>query len=275
MSSLSSFPQPYDYPFRQPYLPVNGTFATQTPLANPPKNAPGNAINMSRGENPVKKQLSHLALAGLLFTTGLASHHLPGKTVSPKGQRFFLPPDWKSWARVGLGIGTVSQLNQGMGWKPPAWVTGLMSAAVITPMAMHFKKAAGLTFLLIAPLVAVSVQASQWLNKAFTKDLKRQWGVPEPVSQLLISLSVGGLGVAGSLALHRHAPSWKILGKKIFEPLSPKHQEAMGSFVVQTYCARGCTPSIICLSQVGEMLGGMTNWYKGRLNSDQNPGERR
>lgn len=226
-------------------------------------------------DQPIKKQLGHLATAGLLFATGLATHHLPGKTISPKGYQFLLPPDWKSWARVGLGIGAVSQLSQGLGWKPPAWVTGVMSAAVITPMAMHFKKVTGLTFLLIAPLVAASVQASQWMNRAFTQDLKRQWKIPEPLSQLVISLGVGGLGIITSLALHKHAPNWKIFGKQLFEPLSAKHKEAMGSFIVQTSCARGCTPSIICLSQVGEMIGGITNWYKGRLGTDQNSRERR
>lgn len=270
MSSLSPI-QPYPYTVRQPFLPVKGVaLSPNQPVSFSQKPNPVNPP-----ENPFKKQLSHLAIAGLLFATGLATHHLPGKVSNPAGSKFLLPPDWKSWARVGLGIGAVSQLNQGIGWKPPAWVTGVMSAAVITPMTLHFKKSAGLTFLLIAPLVAASVQASQWMNKAFTRDLKQQWKVPEPISQLLISLGVGGLGIVSAMALHKHAPNWTIFGKKLFAPLASKNKEALGAFVVQTTCARGCTPSIICLSQVGEMLGGMANWYKGRLHSDQNPNERR
>lgn len=204
---------------------------------------------------------------------GLATHHLPGKVKSPENFKFLLPPDWKSWARVGLGIASVNQLNKGIGWKPPAWATGLLSAGVITPLALRFSKTTELTFLLIAPLVATSVQTSQWMNQAFSKDARQKWGVPEPVSRLMISLTIGGLGAVSAMAAHKAAPGWNLFGKKIFAPLANK-KEALGAFATQT-CARGCTPSIICLSEIGETLGGMTHWFKSRGQSDQNPNERR
>lgn len=214
-----------------------------------------------------------LGWAGLLFSLGLATHHLPAKAVSQTGKRFLISPDWKSWARVGLGIATVSQLNQGLQWKPPAWLAGLEAAAVITPMALRFNKASVLTFGLVAPLVAGMVQVNQWAQKLFIPDLKTYCHLPETLSRLGLSLSVGGLGILASLALHRQVRQLPLekLPLKSFPGLRQKVEilqknltEILGAGATVQQCARGCSPSIICLSEIGEMIGGMWQGHQQR-----------
>lgn len=248
-------------------------------VASPAGNKPisfSSPNSIPQPSKPIKP--AHLASAGLLFTLGLVTHHLPGKAVSPKTFQFVLPPDWKSWARVGLGIATVGQINKGMNWQPPAWLTGVESAAVITPMALRFSKASGLTLLLVAPLVASIVQTSQWANQAFVNDLKQQWKVPEPLSRLVISLTVGGLGILGSLMFHRQIrnlpveklplKNYPALQKKA-ETLKKNLSEILGPSILLQGCSRGCSPSIICLSEIGEMVGGMWHWFQNRPNSNE------
>jgi hypothetical protein len=267
-SLMNTWPQHYPSTF----TPYSGSLPQRA--ASP---AISNAANFSTPNPPPKKgkpiQPAHLARAGLLFSLGLITHHLPGKAVSPKTYQFVLPPDWKSWARVGLGVATVSQLNKGMNWQPPAWLTGVESAAVITPMSLRFSKTSGLTALLVAPLVASTVQTSQWANQAFVNDLKQQWHVPEPLSRLLISLTVGGLGIMGSMIFHRQIrklPVEKLPLKKYpalqkrAETLKKNLGEILGPSMLLRSCSRGCSPSIICLSEIGEMLGGMWHWFQNR-----------
>ncbi len=204
----------------------------------------------------------------MLFTTGLLTHHLPGK--ANLSNVFLLPPDWKTWTRVALGIGTVQQINKGIDRNPPAWLSGLESAAVITPMALKFHKTSLLTFLLVAPLVTASVQTSQWLNKAFTQDLKAQWHIPEAVTRLCFSFAVSATGILFAMLLHRKAPQIKVFGARPFAQLDPKLKEPAGAFAMGS-CARGCSPSIICLSEIGEMLGGMGNWLKSHWSPGPQP----
>jgi hypothetical protein len=248
-------------------------------VVSPAGNNPGSFStphSVSQHGKPIKP--AHLASAGLLFSLGLVTHHLPGKAVSPKTFRFVLPPDWKSWARVGLGIATVGQINKGMNWQPPAWLTGVESAAVITPMALRFSKASGLTLLLVAPLVASIVQTSQWANQAFVKDLKQQWKVPEPLSRLFISLTVGGLGIMGSIMFHRQIRNLPVEKlplnnypalQKRAETLKKNLSEILGPSMLLRTCSRGCSPSIICLSEIGEMVGGMWHWFQNRSNPNE------
>ncbi|WP_373531281.1 hypothetical protein [Vampirovibrio sp.] len=274
-TSLQNYPLPGLLPSRgmPPVVKTLPAFSAQFSVQNPAL-----AQNLTPPNRP-PIEAGHLATAGLLFTLGLATHHLPGKALKPETFKFFLPPDWKSWARVGLGVATVGQLNQGMNWKPPAWLTGIESAAVITPMALRFSKASGLTVLLVAPLVAGIVQTSQWANQAFVKDLKQQLKVPEPLSRLMISLTVGGLGILGSLLFHRqirNLPVEKLPLKqypslqKRAEALKKNLTEILGPSMMLRTCPRGCSPSIICLSEIGEIVGGMWHWFQGQTHATNN-----
>ncbi len=267
MSTLSTPPhianpwmQPY--PSVLPFAPAN-TAAPSSAKANPAGQA---SISKTPTESKHSPRWSNLAWAGLLFSLGLATHHLPGKAISPNTGKFLLSPDWKSWARVGLGVATVGQLNKGFQWKPPAWLTGLESAAVITPMALRLNKTAGVTLLLVAPLVAAAVQTNQWAQQFFVKDLKELCNLPESVSRLGVSLSVGGLGVLASLMAHRQLRNLPIekLPLKNFPWLQRKAQdlkknltEILGTGALIQTCPRGCSPSIICMSEIGEMIGGL------------------
>lgn len=279
MSTLSTTPH-IASPWMRPtpsglsFAPAN-IAVPSTAKANHAGQAPLSKTPMDTRHNP---QWANLAWAGLLFSLGLATHHLPGKAISPSTGKFLLSPDWKSWARVGLGVATVGQLNRGFKWKPPAWLTGLESAAVITPMALRFNKTAGVTLLLVAPLVAAAVQANQWAQQFFVKDLKEHCNLPESVSRLGVSLSVGGLGILGSLVAHRQLRNLPIekLPLKNFPWLQRKAQDLKKNLteilstgaLIQT-CPRGCSPSIICMSEIGEMIGGLWQGHQQQTQSSK------
>ncbi|WP_303673807.1 hypothetical protein [Vampirovibrio chlorellavorus] len=267
MSTLSTPPQltsPWikTTPASRSFIPVMTDLSGRNQATLPTQPAP--RLLPSETKHPV--QGAKLAWAGLLFALGLATHHFPGKAASASAGKFLFSPDWKSWARVGLGVATVGQLNQAFQWKPPAWLTGLESAAVITPMALRFNKASGLTLLVVAPLVATAVQTNQWAQKFFVKDLKEYCNLPESVSRLGVSLSVGGLGVLASLLAHRQLRNLPVekLPLKNFPWLQHKAHtlkknltEVLGTGALLQTCPRGCSPSIICMSEIGEMVGGL------------------
>jgi hypothetical protein len=287
MSTLSTPPQPTNprtsprtntwmqpYSSSRPFMPVTANLSELMSSKHPTK--PTSPILPAESRHRI--QGAHLAGAGLLFAVGLATHHLPGKVVGPSAGKFLFSPDWKSWARVGLGVAAVGQLNKGFQWKPPAWLTGLESAAVITPMALRFNKASGLTLLMVAPLVAAAVQANQWAQQFYVNDLKAQCHLPESVARLGVSLSVGGLSIVASLLAHRQLRNLPIekLPLKNFPWLQRKAQdlkknltEIMGTGALIQTCPRGCSPSIICMSEIGEMIGGL--WQGHQQQKQNNP----
>ncbi len=281
MSTLSTPPQltsPWTQtaPASRSFIPIKADLSGWSKTTLPAK--PAHGLLPTETKRPI--QGANLAWAGLLFALGLATHHFPGKAAGASTGKFLFSPDWKSWARVGLGVAAVGQLNKGFQWKPPAWLTGLESAAVITPMALRFNKASGLTLLMMAPLVATAVQTNQWAQKFFVNDLKEYCNLPESVSRLGVSLSVGGLGILASLLAHRQLRNLPIekLPLKNFPWLQHKAQtlkknltEVLGTGALLQTCPRGCSPSIICMSEIGEMVGGL--WQGHQQQTQHNPGK--
>jgi hypothetical protein len=182
-----------------------------------------------------------LGAAGL-FTAGMLTHQLPARAVP--GVKRLLPTDPKVWARVILGILAVNKLNKALDWQPPPWLGGVEAVAVITPLAMKFNKASLKQAALLAPLVGAVVQAASWLNSKASEPLHEKFSIPPFVTRMTIAL---GMALAGLKAS-------KLLG--------------IGGAMAMT-CARGCTPgSIVCLSELGEMVSGMKTWLQNK-NTEQ------
>jgi hypothetical protein len=181
-------------------------------------------------------QVRPLINAGGLYAAGLLLHELPARSVP--GRRWLLPTDPKVWGRVFLGIGAIHQINKAFDWQPPPWLAGLEAVAVITPLVMRFKAGTLKQVALLAPVVAGVVQLASELNKRITDPLQERANIPPVVTRLAIAtaLALGGMKVS------------KLLG--------------MGGAAAMT-CARGCTPgSLVCLSEVGEMVSGMKSWFQ-------------
>lgn len=203
------------------------------------------ALSCGTGK-PAPEHSAIIPLVGAvgLFTAGMLLHQLPVRTVP--GVRFLLPTDWKVWGRVILGIITVNKVNKALDWQPPPWLGGMEAVSVITPLTMRFGPGTLKQLVLMAPVVAVVVQVASALNDWVTDPLKERFQIPRLVTRLGISLGLAAIGLKFS----------KMLG--------------IGGAVAMT-CARGCTPgSIVCLSEVGEMISGMkigmqngmTRWFQ-------------
>lgn len=207
------------------------------------------ALPVSNAEPvPYRSAAGQFVGAAGLFTVGMLLHHLPVRTVP--GVRFLLPTDWKVWARVILGIITVNKVNKALDWQPPPWLGGIEAVSVITPLTMRFGPGTLKQLVLMAPVVAVVVQAASVLNDWVTDPLKERFHIPRLVTRLGISLGLAAIGLKFS----------KMLG--------------IGGAVAMT-CARGCTPgSIVCLSEVGEMFSGMKSGMKRWFQTDtRDPGQ--
>jgi hypothetical protein len=110
-------------------------------------------------------------------------------------------------------------------------------------------------------MVAGIVQAASFLHQSVSKELKEEYGVPSLISRLAISVGMVILGVKLFPKIHK-----PLMQSAFFQKLFPKSNfSKTGSVLASTMttCARGCTPGgIICLSEVGELLGGMGSWFK-------------
>ncbi len=195
--------------------------------------------------------------AGLLFTLGMLTHQLPARVRPGKS---WLPSDWKTYFRIGLGIVIVQKINQAMDWKPPAWLGALEAVTVINPLALGVSKKSMAQYVVMAPLVTGVVQLASLINKKLAPMLELDWAVPSWVTQLGISIGMGALGVIAYPRIFKAIASKGLLGKVIQSEALKGGALATGTAMVT--CARGCSPgSIICLSETAEMLGGMGSWF--------------
>lgn len=180
-------------------------------------------------------------------------NRLPARTMAGV-QRTLVPVDWKAWAKIILGIMATNAGNRAFNFAPPPWLNGIEAVAVITAITQGVNRTAFKQFALIAPLVALVVQGAVFLNQKFDQSLKERFNVPPLATQLAISTTSI---VLGAFASHRLLKSVGL--------------GATGALAAST-CARGCSPgSMICLSEAGEMLGALKNWFHQRWGKRSEP----
>lgn len=198
------------------------------------------------------KDWTRFLLPAFMATTALLTHQLPKRI--PVGPASLLPPDWKVWARIGLGIATVNSLNKAFDWKPPAWLVGLETVAVVHPLAVGLSLTTLKQMVVTMPFVAGVVQGTTWLNDQAAEPAKTHLSIPPLVTRLAISAAMLLISVKLFNKVYQPMLSKSFLGKWL--GLEALHQT--GSAMFATTCARGCTPGgIICLSEAGEILGGL------------------
>ena len=209
-------------------------------------------ISKAAPDTPQKRDWTRFLLPAFMATTALLTHQLPKRI--PVGPASLLPPDWKVWARIVLGIGTVNTLNKALDWKPPAWLVGLETVAVVHPLAVGLSLTTLKQMAVTMPFVAGVVQGTTWLNDQASEPAKTHLNIPPIVTRLAISAAMLVISVKLFNKVYQPLLNKSMLGKWL--GLEALHQT--GSAMFATTCARGCTPGgIICLSEAGEILGGL------------------
>jgi hypothetical protein len=198
-----------------------------------------------------------LIIAGLLIMTALLTRTLP--TRSPVAERYLLPTDWKTYFRIGAGILAVNQINTAFSLHLRPWMNAVEAVAVINPLAAGFSLASLSQMLVMAPLIAGSVESITALNKMTAKPLKEKYGIPEALTKLVLSLTSGALGIWLFPKVYKQIAQTGIFGKMVKQETS-----MLGSMgALAACCARGCSPgSLICLSETAELIAGFFQGLK-------------
>lgn len=203
-------------------------------------------------------KLKSFALAGGFILGALLLHRLPVRNL-PKFP--LISADWKDWARIIMGILAVGKINEGFNFKPPPWLGAIEAVAVINPLTMGFTRRSLGQMLVMAPIVAGVVQGANVLNEASAERLKERYGIPKLLTRLAISAAMVVLGVKVYPPVLRKAAQFGVLG----QAAKVEAQRTAGNVFVGTealVCARGCCPSVLCLSEIGEMVGAFGSWFK-------------
>ena len=205
----------------------------------------------------------HGSAAVGLFAAGLILHNtkLPARTSSFK----LLSTDWKEWTKIGLGVAAAGQINKALNWSPPPWLGAVMAVALINPLVLGFKK--GLPqFAIMGPLVAGVVQGASWLNKKFGSVLKPKLEekldrkIPDWVPKVAISAAMITVGLLAYPRLFKAVATTGLLGAEAKAAAASGSRAMLGTS--GAVCVRGCCPSVICLSEIGEMVGGMRTGHQ-------------
>lgn len=206
------------------------------------------------------------------------SHQLPQRQFTEK---FLMTPDWRTYARIGLGLVAMQKINKVADWKPAPWLGALEAISIINPLTLGFSLASATQAVIIAPLVAGGVQLAQGLNRAIMSRLPKPaenkphqvaWQYAPVLSQLLIAMGFGAVGlkfypkIVKATAEQAAKVTWfpKALQKELSK--MSKAEGAVGSSMTMNTCPRGCSPgSVVCMSETAEILGGFGAWIKSHF----------
>jgi len=209
-----------------------------------------------------------LATVAGYMGAGFLLHKLPPR-LPKDGLKTMLPADWKVWAKVLLGIAAVQKLNQTISWKPAPWLGALEAVSIINPIAVGISKNNLIQMGVMAPVVAVVVQAASSLQKKIAPPLEEKYGTPPVLTRLGISLALGVGSLIAYPFIYRRIAGSGILGKE----LKDQALESGSSFASAAFatCARGCSPgSFICLGEVADVVGSFGSWDKSKNNVQTN-----
>lgn len=192
----------------------------------------------------------YVAEAAGLFALGMLTHQLPSRA---QAGRWLLPTDWKVFFRIAMGIFAVNRLNKGLNWQPSPMANAVETVAVINPLALGFSKLSLGQFAVMAPLIAGMVGVMTTINQKYGDTIQEKLHIPPLVTRLAMSVGFGVLG-------YKLFP--KILNRIFKNVATAGAATATGAAFVTT-CARGCSPSLICMSEVAELGGSLMNWLRG------------
>jgi hypothetical protein len=209
---------------------------------------------------PAPDRAKHLALAAGLLTIGWLlrrpefSHESSFKYISSK------PADW---AKIGLGVAAVNQFNQAFGWKPPAWLSAIETAAIINPMLLPsgFSRRSAMQTLIMAPLIALIVLGTGYLNKNVIEPLNEKYHLPAPLTRLGLTIGMLALGVRVYPQIYEKAATTGLMGQEAKILVEKASTQALtgDSMAVCSTCGGN---HIICMTDIADFFGGMVNWLK-------------
>jgi hypothetical protein len=255
-------------PMRQPYeVPVQ---------TNPNENKPSGHTHDHSAETAKPSRWKSLAKAVGLIGFGLALHSLPARKSSLGAP--LISSDWKDIARIVLGIGAVQQINKALDWKPAPWLSAIQAVAVMNPIATGVLTKEGLLSLrnlgqiaVMSVLVAPLVQLSATLDKKVLPKLKEDWGIPSwiPRVGMMVGMMAAGLyaypkmfnWVSRQTILGRPLLGQKAMKDALHQLEHAKENAAAGMIMCYRNC---CAGSIVCLSELGEILSSFMNGVTGK-----------
>lgn len=210
-----------------------------------------------------------LATAAGLAGAGLLLHQIPKQKVTGK---WLISSDWKDIARVILGIGTVQKVNEGFGWKPPAWLGAIETVAIMNPIATGIlTHTGGFSFKMLGDTVVMSallapmVQLTTYINETAIPWTKENLKIPSWVPQVGITAGMIylGLKVYPKVLKGLYSLEW-------FKKLAQEESQAMTATVGAITCSRACCAgSILCLTEIGEMLTALKNSITGKSTDER------
>jgi hypothetical protein len=231
-----------------PSTPVPAKSDSFTPLAQPDSHTnqlqlltssqPPAAIAASPKEKQNPTEL--LSKAGLYFLTALLLRHLPASHSRMPGT--LISPDWKEWAKVGLGIAGISQVNQAMNWHPPLWLSAMTNVILVNPLVAGFSKRNLVQGIMLAPFVGALVQGSHWLSDKAEKPLQDTLNIPPLATRAFFSLITMLAGLKVFPRINNAIPQMDASAKG-----------AALETGVMTSCANGCCSSLICVNDAGQL----------------------
>jgi hypothetical protein len=203
-----------------------------------------------------------------MIFTGLLLHRLPAHAAEKEFALF--PKDWKHWARLLLGLGAVNHINKGMNWNPPPWLQAAETVLVLHPITSGITKRSIGQLAFTLPYVVAIVEANILLGKGYLWAKERFTGQKQDPNQpdtwdsllfkLASSVAFAAAGVKAYPKLYEEIGKTGILGQA-----NKKHAMDLSSGVALITCARGCCQgTVVCLTEMGEILGGMTSSFQKR-----------
>ena len=128
------------------------------------------------------------AIALAKFAPGQAEQHV----------KELLPSDWKVWAKLGLGIASMHQLNKSLQWEPPPWLGTILNVSLMAGLMTGISRSSLRSIIILGPCMAALVQGTQAITQQVEKPLQDKFNIPPALTEL--SLSVLSMG-AGFFAL--------------------------------------------------------------------------
>jgi hypothetical protein len=263
MSATTGFPM-HSAPYR--FTPVRPA------LAYPPAGYPGNALpwqyppprfsyspavpSIRPATAPVIKPVptpSSRLIAAVKAIALITPAILLAKFAPGTVRNELLPSDWKVWAKILLGIGSLNQANQALNWQPPPWLNAMMNVTLMTPLISGWQKGALKSILVLAPAVGGLVQGTHWLSGKAEKPLQDHFNIPPVATRLALSVASMGVGL------------WSL--PKVFKlsdtlGLTSKQESAAVATTIAQSCPYGCCGgSAICLNEVVNYGGALGNWF--------------
>ncbi len=212
-------------------------------------------------EQPVKKPITwqrvgtKLAAAAGFFLVA----RLLGKLPSTNSTFKYLTSDWKEWAKVALGIASMNQVNDLFGWKPPAWLMAIQTTLFVNPAVSGFTKKMALQTLVMAPLVSAIVATTNYLNDTITQPVQEKLHIPPALTRLAVMISMMAVGIKTYPHLYRKVAETGMMGQ---EAKAQASKLVVGTEIVT--CAKCGSNHLICMSEIGDYIGSMGNWFRGK-----------